>query len=332
MFLAGEGGQQTSWVRDFFNNVLKCGEIPRHVAFIMDGNRRFAKERQQPRAQGHESGFQKLAETLQWCLELGIYEVTVYAFSIENFKRSKEEVDQLMELTKQKIAKIMEEKEKIMDRGVCIRVLGDLTLLPPDTRKAVAEVVRFSKNNTKCFLNVCLAYTSRHEITEAVKLMAEGVELGILEPSDVTESLLDKTLYTNKSPDPDLLIRTSGEIRLSDFLLWQTSHTCLIFEKALWPAFSIWDFYHAILCYQWNYNKLKINKDKTEQYKITKELESLKRHILQNEGHSRNVETLVIESRTQNELDQALERREQRQQAFASFVDERRKEILESCC
>ena len=331
MFWAGEGNQQRSRIRDFFNNVLKCGEIPRHVAFIMDGNRRFAKERRQPRAQGHESGFQKLAETLQWCFELGIYEVTVYAFSIENFKRSKDEVDGLMELTKQKIAKLMEEKDKIMEHGVCIRVLGDLTLLPPETRKAVAEVVRFSKSNTKCFLNVCLAYTSRHEIAEAVKLTAEGVELGILEPCDVTESLLDRTLYTNKSPDPDLLIRTSGETRLSDFLLWQTSHTCLIFEKALWPAFSIWDFYHAILCYQWNYKKLKMEKDRAERHRTTKEFESLKQGLLGQQIQGLNEETLQI-TRDKYEIEDAIRQKEKRQQAFLSFVDERRQEILDSCC
>ncbi|CAB3980597.1 dehydrodolichyl diphosphate synthase isoform X1 [Paramuricea clavata] len=181
----------------------------------------------------------------------------------------------------------------------------------------------------RCFLNVCLAYTSRHEIAEAVKLTAEGVELGILEPSDVTETLLDKTLYTNKSPDPDLLIRTSGETRLSDFLLWQTSHTCLIFEKALWPAFSIWDFYHAILCYQWNYTKLKTEKDKTERYKLTKELESLKQSIAHKQIQAQNKETSQVD---EHEIEEAIKRKDERQQAFLSFVDERRQQILESRC
>ncbi|XP_046849575.1 dehydrodolichyl diphosphate synthase complex subunit DHDDS-like [Xenia sp. Carnegie-2017] len=327
MFWTGEENQQRSWIRDFCNNIIRCGKIPRHVAFIMDGNRRFARERQQVNAQGHESGFQKLSETLQWCFELGIYEVTVYAFSIENFKRPKEEVDGLMELTKQKIAKLMEQKDKIMEHGVCVRVIGDLTLLPPDTRKAVAEVVQYSKDNKKCFLNVCLAYTSRHEITEAIKLMGEGVDLGILEPSDVTETLMDQTLYTNKSPDPDLLIRTSGETRLSDFLLWQTSYTCLIFEKVLWPAFSIWDFYHAILCYQWNYTDLKARKEKTEKHKKAKELELLKSSVIK----ENNFDTDCLSKEQKFRVEKAIKTKEERQNAFLAFVEKRRTQILECC-
>ncbi|XP_028615679.1 dehydrodolichyl diphosphate synthase complex subunit DHDDS isoform X3 [Grammomys surdaster] len=213
-------GELSLWER-FCANIIKAGPVPKHIAFIMDGNRRYAKKCQVERQEGHAQGFNKLAETLRWCLNLGILEVTVYAFSIENFKRSKSEVDGLLDLARQKFSCLMEEQEKLQKHGVCIRVLGDLHLLPLDLQAKIAHAVQATKNYNKCFLNVCFAYTSRHEITNAVREMAWGVEQGLLEPSDVSESLLDKCLYSNHSPHPDILIRTSGEVRLSDFLLWQ---------------------------------------------------------------------------------------------------------------
>ncbi|XP_066429171.1 dehydrodolichyl diphosphate synthase complex subunit DHDDS isoform X2 [Eleutherodactylus coqui] len=222
-----------SWIRDkelslierLCANILKAGPVPKHVAFIMDGNRRYAKKCHVERQEGHSQGFEKLAETLRWCLNLGICEVTVYAFSIENFKRSKEEVDGLMELARQKFTRLLEEKDKLEKHEVCIRVIGDLSLLPLDIQKLIAQAVLETKAYSKCFLNVCFAYTSRHEMSNAVREMAWGVQEGLIEPRDVSESLLDQCLYTSNSPDPDLLIRTSGEVRLSDFLLWQASFT-----------------------------------------------------------------------------------------------------------
>ncbi|KAI1231124.1 hypothetical protein IHE44_0008057 [Lamprotornis superbus] len=210
---------------------MKAGPMPKHVAFIMDGNRRYAQKCHVERQQGHSQGFDKLAQTLRWCLNLGIREVTVYAFSIENFKRSKEEVDGLMDLARQKFSRLLEEQENLKKHGVCIRVLGDLPLLPVDIQELIAQAVLATRNYNKCFLNVCFAYTSRHEISNAVREMAWGVEQGLLEPSDVSESLLDKCLYTNNSPDPDLLIRTSGEVRLSDFLLWQKARDSYLEER-----------------------------------------------------------------------------------------------------
>ncbi|RMB91144.1 hypothetical protein DUI87_32280 [Hirundo rustica rustica] len=228
-----------SWIREgeltiierFCANIIKAGPMPKHVAFIMDGNRRYAQKCHVERQQGHSQGFDKLAQTLRWCLNLGIREVTVYAFSIENFKRSKEEVDGLMDLARQKFSRLLEEQENLKKHGVCIRVLGDLPLLPVDIQELIAQAVLATRNYNKCFLNVCFAYTSRHEISNAVREMAWGVEQGLLEPSDVSESLLDKCLYTNNSPDPDLLIRTSGEVRLSDFLLWQKARDSYLEER-----------------------------------------------------------------------------------------------------
>ncbi|XP_069478959.1 dehydrodolichyl diphosphate synthase complex subunit DHDDS isoform X2 [Ambystoma mexicanum] len=253
-----------SWIREGELNVferlcasiIKAGPMPKHVAFIMDGNRRYAKKQHVERQQGHSLGFEKLAQTLRWCLNMGIHEVTVYAFSIENFKRSKEEVDGLMELARQKFARLLDEQENLEKHGVQIRVLGDLTMLPEDIQKLIAHAVMRTRSYNKCFLNICFAYTSRHEITNAVREMAWGVEQGMLEPSDVSEVLLDKCLYTRNSPDPDLLIRTSGEVRLSDFLLWQTSYSCLVFQPVLWPEYTFWNLCEAVLQYQLNHSAL----------------------------------------------------------------------------
>ncbi|KAG8451778.1 hypothetical protein GDO86_003827 [Hymenochirus boettgeri] len=147
-------------------------------------------------------------------------------------------------------------RDKLAKHGVCIRVLGDLTLLPMDLQKLIAQAVMETRNYSECFLNVCFAYTSRHEISNAVQEVAWGVQEGLLEPRDVTESLLDQCLYTAKSPDPDLLIRTSGEVRLSDFLLWQTSYSCLVFQSVLWPEYTFWNLCEAILRYQFNYSSI----------------------------------------------------------------------------
>lgn len=240
------------WYHRLCEWILKSGPVPKHVAFIMDGNRRYAQKNSMDRAQGHLMGFDKLTETLQWCLDLGITEVTVYAFSIENFKRSKEEVDGLMELARQKFTRLMQERELIHKHGVCFRVLGNLSLLPRDIQEIIAEAVHITKHNSRAILNICFAYTSREEICTAMREVGEGVQLGLIRESDISEPLLEKCLYTNRSPNPDLLLRTSGEVRLSDFLLWQTAFSVLSFMPVLWPEFSIWHLYAGVLHYQRN--------------------------------------------------------------------------------
>lgn len=247
-----------SWIRNSTLNclqylavkILRSGQIPRHVAFIMDGNRRYANKQHVEKVQGHKKGFDKLAETLQWCLDLGIPEVTVYAFSIENFKRTKEEVDGLMELARQKFQRLLDEKEKLMEHGVCVRVIGNLGLIPEDIRRLIAEAMIITKNNNKAFLNVAFAYTSRDEITCAIKDILKGVNDSDLLSEDINEDLISKCLYTYNSPNPDLLIRTSGEVRLSDFLMWQVSNSCIYFADVLWPEFSAWDLISAVFYYQ----------------------------------------------------------------------------------
>lgn len=235
------------------NRVLKQGPIPHHVAFIMDGNRRFAREQNINRSHGHLKGFERLAKTLDWCLELGITEVTVYAFSIENFKRSQEEVDGIMDLAREKFIKLIAEKDKLMEHGVRVRVLGKLTMLPEDLQITIAYAEEMTKDNNKAQLNVCMAYTSREEMCHAMREAAEGVQRGILQEDDLSEDVLEQCLYTSQSPSPDLLLRTSGEVRLSDFLLWQSSYAVLSFMPVLWPDFSVWHLYVGVLHYQLNY-------------------------------------------------------------------------------
>ncbi|XP_066494523.1 dehydrodolichyl diphosphate synthase complex subunit DHDDS isoform X3 [Tiliqua scincoides] len=301
--------------------------MPRHIAFIMDGNRRFAEKQKVKKLEGHSQGFAKLTETLQWCLSLGIREVTVYAFSIENFKRSKEEVDGLMELARQKFTRLLEEQENLEKHGVCVRMLGDLTLLPQDIQQLIAKIELTTSRYNSCFLNICLAYTSREEISHAVQELAWGVEQGLLQPSDVSESLIDKCLYSCKSPHPDILIRTSGEVRLSDFLLWQTSHACLVFQPVLWPEYSFWNLWGAILRFQMNYNALQKARDMYMEERKWQQLENDKAQVtekLKQEGSSpRDPQAW------QMLLQDCRAKREERIQDFLQALERKRADFLE---
>lgn len=216
-----------NWYQRLAFNIIKGGPIPSHVAFIMDGNRRFASKSNIKKSEGHAMGFDKLSEVLQWCLYLGIKEVTVYAFSIENFKRSTEEVNTLMQLAREKFNRLLEERDKLNERGVCIRVIGNINLLPADLQKTIAEAMILTRNNTEAILNVAFAYTSRDEMVNAVQTVVQGVDDQLIQPNDITEDVLSRCLY-NKGSEPDLLVRTSGETRLSDFLLWQV---CIRFHN-----------------------------------------------------------------------------------------------------
>ncbi|KAL0133741.1 hypothetical protein PUN28_001008 [Cardiocondyla obscurior] len=251
-----------NWLQSLVLKIVRTGQIPRHVAFIMDGNRRYASKRNLAKGEGHAKGFEKMTETLNWCMDLGISEVTVYAFSIENFKRSKEEVDELMDLARQKFKRLLDEKDKLMEAGVCIRVIGNLFMLPEDLCQLIAEAMIITKNNNRAFLNLAFPYTSRDEITHAIKDVAKGIKRTDILPEDINEDLITDCLYTYKSTNPDLLIRTSGETRFSDFLLWQIADSCVYFTNVLWPEFNIWNFVGAIFYYQRCYpdlQKIKLN-------------------------------------------------------------------------
>lgn len=239
-----------TWLELLACNILKCGQIPKHVAFIMDGNRRYADKSNIDKADGHKRGFETLAKVLGWCKELGINQVTLYAFSIENFKRTQDEVSSIMNLAKEKCDSIIDELDKVNDAGVCIRVAGDLHLLPADLRDKVDKIQNITSKNNKAFLNVCMAYTSRYELVAAIKELSSLVHRDkSIKPDDIDLPLLEQKLYLSR-PFPELIIRTSGEVRLSDFMLWQCQKSILIFVDALWPEISIWDFMKAIFHYQ----------------------------------------------------------------------------------
>lgn len=246
-----------SRIQKFCVNVVKCGPVPNHIAIIMDGNRRFAQRRNMEKVVGHTMGFDKLAQTLQWCRELGITEVTVYAFSIENFKRSPKEVEQLMQLAREKYQKLLDERDKLMENGVCIRVIGNMSLIPPDLRAMMLEAVKLTRDNKKAFLNVAFAYTSRDEITASIKTVVEGIQIHKIAREDVDETLISRCMYSSASPEPDMIIRTSGEMRFSDFLLWQLWNTNVLFTEVLWPDFSIWHLLASVVQYQRCFNALR---------------------------------------------------------------------------
>ncbi|XP_034945444.1 dehydrodolichyl diphosphate synthase complex subunit DHDDS [Chelonus insularis] len=247
-----------SWIKENTSNILqlcamkiiKNGPIPRHVAFIMDGNRRYADKKRFNSLKGHTDGFNKLAHTLQWCLDLGIKEVTVYAFSIENFKRSHDEVNGLLKLAEEKFTNLLDERDKLMEHGIKICVIGNFTLIPDKLSKIMRQSTIITKDNKQALLNIAFAYTSRDEITQTIKSLSSLVNVNQICIKNIDEKLFSNNLYTYQSSNPDLLIRTSGEVRFSDFLLWQISDSYIHFTKSLWPEYTVWDFLKAIFFYQ----------------------------------------------------------------------------------
>lgn len=237
--------------------LLRQGEIPTHIGFIMDGNRRYAREREMENLVGHIRGIEKLSKTLGWCRDLGIYKVTIYAFSIENFKRPAEEVDGLMDLFCGQFVKMLETLSKFDSFQICVRFYGRLSLLPEELQETIAKVVERTAKNSRFFLNVALAYTAREEICTAMTTVKDRVTDGQLSVENITEKTLNKAMYSAGLEDPDILFRTSGEIRLSDFLLWQTSFSYIFFTKELWPEFSVWSVFEGVLHYQIHSRKIR---------------------------------------------------------------------------
>ena len=228
---------------------IQLGDIPRHVAVIMDGNRRFAESLGLNPLDGHTYGREKLEELLNWCLELDIKILTVYAFSTENLRRRPEEVQMLMRMFEENFRKLADDP-RVKQHGIRVKVIGQTTLLEPKVQEAIAYATEKTKDNTNYLLNLAVAYGGRDEIMQAVRKIAAAAKDGSLKPEDVTEEIFAKQLYTNGIPDPDLILRTSGEERISNFLLWQNAYSELYFADVNWPGMRKIDFLRAIRSYQ----------------------------------------------------------------------------------
>jgi tritrans,polycis-undecaprenyl-diphosphate synthase [geranylgeranyl-diphosphate specific] len=224
---------------------IKNNEVPKHVAIIMDGNRRFATELGLPPNTGHLFGRDKLEEVLEWCFDLGIKNLTVYAFSTENFDRDSTEVKTLMTLCRNELEKASKDS-RIHKNQVKVRVIGRLDLLPDDISKSAQIVMDKTKDYNNYSLNIAIAYGGREEIIQAIQKIASDVKENKLKIEDIKEPIVSKYLYTNGLPDPDLILRTSGEERISNFLLWQLAYSELYFSDVYWPAFQKRDFLKAI--------------------------------------------------------------------------------------
>ena len=219
-------------------------KIPRHIACIMDGNGRWAEARGLPRRKGHREGAESVRVCVETCLEHGIEFLTLYAFSSENWERPASEVSALMTLLEQ----FLKRQSKVMqERNVRLVAIGQLDRLPAGTRKVLDKTLEATRENTALTLVLALSYSAREEITDAMKQLARRVKSGDLNPEDITQSDVCGALYTSDLPDPDLLIRTSGEMRLSNFLLWQLSYTEIVVTQRLWPDFREEDLNAALV-------------------------------------------------------------------------------------
>ena len=222
-------------------------QIPQHVAIIMDGNGRWAKEQGKLRVFGHQNGVKAVKDTVEGAVELGLKYLTLYAFSTENWNRPQQEVNALMEILVKTITK---ETATLMKHQIRLNAIGDLTSLPVACYQELMEAMEKTSANTRCTLTLALSYSSRWELTEALKTVATKVKKGELRPEDITEQLLSEHLTTAGLPDPELMIRTSGELRLSNFMMWQLAYTELYFTPKLWPDFRRSDLHEAILDFQ----------------------------------------------------------------------------------
>lgn len=225
----------------------QADRIPAHIAIIMDGNGRWAAQRNQPRTFGHEAGVKAVKEVVKACGELGVKYLTLYTFSVENWKRPADEVTALMSLLARTT---VNELDDLMKNDVKLITTGRISGLPLARRTVLKEAVRRTSKNKGLVLNLALNYGGRTEILDAVKAIANAVKAGMIDPLTIDEELFSSFLYTANIPDPDLLIRTSGEMRISNFLLWQTSYTELYVIDTLWPDFGRRELYEAIADFQ----------------------------------------------------------------------------------
>jgi tritrans,polycis-undecaprenyl-diphosphate synthase [geranylgeranyl-diphosphate specific] len=230
---------------------IKNGQRPEHIAIILDGNRRWAEEHALSPWFGHMEGADKVERLLDWCFDLDVESVTLYAFSTENFLRSSSEIEEIMKIVEEKLMRVLTD-ERIHKNKVHVKIIGRRGLLPSQLQEACKKVEEATKDYNEHFLNVALAYGGRAEIVDAAKKIAQEVEKGRLKPDAIEEEMFEKYLYTSHLPkqDPDLIIRTSGEERLSGFLLWQSAYSELLFLDIYWPDFRRIDLLRAVRTFQ----------------------------------------------------------------------------------
>lgn len=222
-------------------------KLPRHIAIIMDGNGRWAKSKGKLRVFGHQNGVVAVRDVVEGAVEAGIKYITLYTFSTENWNRPSFEVNALMELL---ISTISKEARTLMKNGIRLNVIGDMTQLPSRCVRQLQQAMSETSENAKCTLTLALSYSSRWEIVNAARKLSIAVQHGEIQPEDITEELFAQSLSTSNIPDPELLIRTSGEYRISNYLLWQIAYAELYFTQKLWPDFRREDLYEAVLDYQ----------------------------------------------------------------------------------
>ncbi|VVB14104.1 unnamed protein product [Arabis nemorensis] len=261
--------------------VISMGPLPNHLAFIMDGNRRYAKKCGQEEGSGHKAGFSALMSMLRYCYELGIKYVTIYAFSIDNFRRKPEEVQSLMDLLLEKIKALLEKESIVHQYGMRVYFIGNLALLSDQVRAAAEDVMKATAKNSRVVLLVCIAYTSTDEIVQAVKksCISKSNDIdasGIYKHDDTDSDIegmdmeeqekriqlvdIEENMQMSVAPDPDIVIRSSGETRLSNFLLWQTGNSQLFSPAALWPEIGLRHLVWAILGFQRSHSYLEKKK------------------------------------------------------------------------
>jgi len=228
-------------------NIKKCNTIPEHVAIIMDGNGRWAQKRGLQRIEGHKEGINSVRAVVEAAGELGVKVLTLYTFSSENWSRPKQEVSALMSLL---LTTVREEVDELNSKNVRLTAIGDINSLPIAPRLGVLSTIKRLEKNTGLVLNLALSYSGRQEIVQSVKKISQDVKNGLISPENIDEELISSYLETHDIKDPDLLIRTSGEMRISNFLLWQLAYTELYITDILWPDFREDDFFDAIESYQ----------------------------------------------------------------------------------
>ncbi|KAL6011948.1 hypothetical protein ACLOJK_002414 [Asimina triloba] len=263
-------GRITGFLRRCLFRLLSHGPMPKHVAFILDGNRRYARKRRLQEGDGHHAGFLTLLSTIKYCYEMGITNVTIYAFSIDNFKRQPHEVRYVMDLMQEKIQSVIREHSAVNDYGVRILFVGNLKRLPEPLRAAIEEAMEVTAGNARAVLTICVAYTSTEELAHAVQGSCEekwrrrGGKALEEEEEVISLRELEKHFYLGELPEVDILVRTSGETRLSNFLLWQAGFSYLGNPKVLWPEFSLWDLFWAVLQFQRVHPFLEKNRKKSK--------------------------------------------------------------------